>query len=62
MRLTPSGIVVMAVFIAIKFHLMPTHPNYFTDPDIENCKAYWWTSVLHIQNYWNVYNMVSTRF
>ncbi|XP_070503113.1 O-acyltransferase like protein-like [Chironomus tepperi] len=62
MRLTPSGIVVMAVFIAIKFHLMPTHPNYFYDPEIENCKTYWWTSVLHIQNYLNVSDMCFGSF
>ncbi|KAL7011770.1 hypothetical protein ACKWTF_014440 [Chironomus riparius] len=52
LRLTPSGVVTFAVFIAIKLFLSPFgYPNLF-HPIFDDCKKNWWVMLIYLQNYY----------
>lgn len=62
-RLTPAVVALIIVEMSIFKHL-GSGPIWNTaiDQIQENCRKYWWSSLIYIQNYYNYENLVSKYF
>lgn len=62
LRLTPLLLVCVAVSMTIfrYFGSGPLWPLYRLAVE-DNCRKYWWSTLLYIQNYWNPDDMVRKR-
>lgn len=60
MRLIPSGIVVISIFLTIKILLVPIDVQYLLDQIFPSCKNAWWAMVIFVQNYYDDKHMVSS--
>lgn len=52
MRVTPIlAVLLLAMFSSA--NLLPSAPYFFPKSGLETCKKYWWTQMIHVQNYVN---------
>ena len=58
MTITPILAVILLSLVAFSKSI-PSSPLLNAALISENCKTYWWSALLHIQNYVNPLNMVT---
>lgn len=61
MRVTPI-LAFMLLGLIFSSHQLPVAPYLFPKSGLETCEKYWWTQIIHFQNYVNFERPVSFQY